>query len=739
MSLDFLADDTSAQPSQGTGVPWKVLIVDDVKDVHDTTRLALQQLTFESRGLQFLHAYSAEEARGLFEEHADIAVALVDVVMETEDAGLVLVQWLRETHGNNLVRIILRTGQPGYAPEAEVIDRYEIDDYKDKTELSHTKLTTALICAFRGYRQLEALERNRHGLERLINSLKTLYSRQALDEFANAILQQLSALLDVELDGMVCVVDQSRGSQQSLNRVLAAGGALESYTGRLIDELPDQECADLIRRCIEQGETLWERTGMALALITGAGTQGAVFLKAPPERIAEDDANQLLRLFTMNASVAYDNATLFEEVHTLAFTDPATGLPSFSAFCKSFETARDEERPLMLGLFDVYRSREIAHGLGEERTERMMQKIGERLATELEEVITVARRESDEFAILFELDADLDPHELIARIDEIFHEPIELDDASLMVRGRLGLARQGIDGDDPRELARYAAIALNELRRQGHGRAKLFQPELQAIASERLRLASMLTRTSGETETRMVFHPVVDTQSGVTTAAEALIRFIGPDGTPLRTDKMIDAAEANGMIVEIGAWVLREAMRQHVMVMDSGSPHRLNVNLSPAQIHTPRIYVDIEKGLSESGLDPALLNIEVTENLFLDNDDETLALLRWLRERGARIYIDDFGTGYSSLSYLGKLPVDGLKIDRSFVMNMDEDTEAAAVVGSVIAIGAKLGMDVVAEGVETEEQRRLLTDLGANKLQGFLFTKPCPAEELRQFLGGRQL
>jgi diguanylate cyclase (GGDEF)-like protein len=731
VSLDFLADESDSGGADAAHAsPWKIAIIDDMPDVHDTTKLALEGLRFEDRGVSFIGAYSAEGARTLLREHPDTAVALVDVVMESDTAGLELVEWIRETLGNRLIRIILRTGQPGYAPETDVIVRYEIDDYKEKTELSRTKLVTALITAFRGYRQIDAIERNRVGLERLINSLSTLYSRQALDEFANGILGQLGALLDVQPDGLVCAVDTPEPDDGPCYRILAAGGELEAYTGEPIDRLPSPTESNLIRRCIETGQTISEAAGTALALTTHTGAKGAVFIKLPPAEVADGENDKLLRLFAINASTAYENASLFEETRNLAFTDPVTGLPSFGAFCKTLESAREDGRRLLVGLFDIYKFREISDGLGEERAEVLLQKIGERLRTNLADVLTVARREGDEFAILFERNGELDPEGIIARIDKAFEEPVVLDDASLAVRGRLGLARVDEDGKEPRTLARYATIALNELRRNAKGRVKLFDPALQETASERLRLASMLTGSSSKAEFEVVFQPVLDTVSGRLSAAEALLRFYDHNGEMLPTGRMIDAAEANGLIVELGASLLVDAMRQHVRVMDPNAPHRINVNLSPAQVQTQRIYSDFRHALAQTGLPPALLNVEVTENLFLTDDADTLALLDWLREQGARIYIDDFGTGYSSLSYLGKLPVDGLKIDRSFVMRMADDPQAAAVVGAIVAIGTKLGLDVVAEGVETEPQRRMLAEMGADKLQGFLFAKPGAADTL---------
>jgi EAL domain-containing protein (putative c-di-GMP-specific phosphodiesterase class I)/GGDEF domain-containing protein/CheY-like chemotaxis protein len=733
VSLDFLADEAET-PAAPTAPPWKIAVIDDVAEVHETTRLALSGISFEGRDIELVSAYSAAEAKALFQRHRDIAVALVDVVMESETAGLDLVEWLRESLGDRMVRIILRTGQPGYAPETNVIARYEIDDYKEKTELSRTKLVTSLITAFRGYRQLEAIDRNRAGLERLIQSLSKLYSRQAVDAFANGILSQLSALLDVEPDGVVCAIDTD-GQAAETYRILAAGGALESYTGRPIEALPNAGEADLIRRCIESGETLCESVGTAIALTTNKGAHGAVFIQLPREAIKQRDAEKLLRLFAINASVAYDNASLFEETRMLAFTDPVTGLQSFGAFCKTFHTLHHPGRDLVVALFDIHKFREMSHGLGEERAEILLKKIGDRLKQGLEGVLALARREADEFALLLDADAAADPETLIARIDRLFDDPIVIDDATLAVRGRLGLARTSVDGGEPRTLARYAAIALNELRQRGRGYVKTFEPSLQESASERLQLASMLTGSSAKTEFRVAFQPIFDAAQGAVRAAEALMRFVDATGASLPTGKMIDAAEANGLILDLGAWVLREAMTQHAgIVADLETPPRLNINLSPAQMLSRRIYADIEQAVARSGLCASLLNLEVTENLFLEDDDESQRLLRWLRERGARIYIDDFGTGYSSLSYLSRLPVDGLKIDRSFVMRMDDDPQAIAVVKSVIAIGHELGLDVVAEGVETATQKATLTRLGAHKLQGFLLARPGPVAALGERL-----
>ena len=735
--MDFLIEETAGNASQDAvgkpPEPWKVAVIDDVSDVHDTTRLALTGFSFQGRPLSLLHAQSAAQARELFAAHDDIAVALVDVVMETDTAGLDLVDWLRNEQGNHLARIILRTGQPGYAPETDVIARYEIDDYKEKSELNRNKLITSLTTALRGYTQLRALDRNRESLRRLITGLGGLFNERALRDFANSILLQLTSLLNVEPEGLLCAMDDFHESKTVEDiHILAAGGYMEIFSDRPIRDLPSPAVRQLIVDCIENRETVVGDCGTGVYLETPNGSRGAVFVELPKDRIDASEVADLLKLFAINASLGYENVQLFEHIASLAFIDQTTGMPSFTAYCEEFEKAQKRADHLSVLVFDIQRYRLIEEGVGEALAIEVLREVGRRLMAGFEEASVVARRQSDEFIMLFE--GEFSVESLRTRMDAQFEPPVNIGDTVLTLHPRIGIARAAAERADSWQLARHARFALNDLRRRGRGYVQVFDPSMTRKAQERLKLASLLSDTENKTSMAVHYQPIVEADSGRVVSGEGLLRFHDAEGVQLHTGEAIEAAEASGLIIRIGARALKESLISHQKLLARGLDVRLNVNLSPSQVQATPIQEVFQDAFDSAGFDPRMLNVEVTENMFLDSDQSTIDKLQWLRDRGVKILIDDFGTGYSSLSYLRKLPVDGLKIDRSFVKDMVTDEDAAAVVRSIVGVGNALGLEMTAEGVETEAQCQRLQSLGVQKLQGFLFAHALPLETFEAYI-----
>ena len=261
--------------------PWKLLVVDDDPEVHSVTRFVLHDLRIFDRPLRLLHAHSAQEARERLRQHPDIAVALVDVVMETDQAGLDLVEYIRDQLGLMECRIILRTGQPGYAPELTVIHQYDINDYRTKAELTHTRLITTVSAALRAYEQLRALAENRRGLELIIQATAQLMEQHAIASLAEGILTQLAALLKLPLDGVVCVQDNSSfGGAVKQRHVVGAAGRYAPYVAQPLDALPDRRIVDAILDSVTRRQHVFGADHIVLCLNVTPCQETAIFLDA---------------------------------------------------------------------------------------------------------------------------------------------------------------------------------------------------------------------------------------------------------------------------------------------------------------------------------------------------------------------------------------------------------------------------------------------------------------------------
>ncbi|WP_434051741.1 MAG: sensor domain-containing phosphodiesterase [Roseibium sp.] len=736
MSMDFLAPPKS-KSHRVSDTPWKILVVDDDPDVHDVTRIAVDGCEFDGRSFQLLHALSAQEARELLSEHDDIAVALVDVVMENDTAGLGLVSWIRSELGNSFTRLILRTGQPGYAPQTDVIMKFDVDGYAEKAELSRTKLITAIVTALRGYKLVRSLESNRQKLKKLNAQFSAIVEKNALNEFADLVLKNFSELAGEPVDGLLCGMESSpkAGAAGSSNvRVLAGSGMFADKLDLPLDIIGEDLVRKCVSECIAKMSEYSTSQGVALPLLTRNGLSGAIFIGLPISVLNEKIGSEIIRLFVSNVALGYEKTGLLEHIRNLAYVDRTTGQSTFSGFLEAFQSQVMAERPLLVIHCDIQRFRFIVDGIGDEKAGAVLKQTGNRLSQTFPDALAIARKEKDEFLILLKGGLHVRIQDIVARIEDAFQDPIAIEENQISLKLRCGIA--SVEGAEcsAEECVRHASIALNDVRQKGLTNHAVFHPLMQEAALERLRLASLLTGKGAQAEFSLNYQPIMQASDEAIASFEALMRFRTASGAMLNTTRMIEAAETSGLIVEIGAWMFRSAFTEFNRLKGLSERVRLNVNLSPRQVQANRIYKDIEDAAASAGLGLDRLVFEVTEGLFVNNDQVTLSLLTWLRSKGAKVVIDDFGTGYSSFSYLRKLPLDGIKIDRSFIMNMEQDPDALAVVRSIIAVAKALDLSITAEGVETADQRKIMQEQQCDFLQGYLFAKPIPSTELDGFI-----
>jgi diguanylate cyclase (GGDEF)-like protein len=558
---------------------WRILIVDDEPDVHRATTFALSQLKILGRELEFLHAHSAEEAAELLRREKDIAVVLLDVVMDGADAGLQLVHTIRKTLALSDVRIILRTGQPGYAPEIETIYDYDINDYKTKSELTRTKLYASVTAALRAYSQI-----------------------RALDELA--FYDSLSAL-------------------PNRNRFI---------------QLVDAQLA-----------------------------QGA-----------------------------YSNVTI--------------------------------------AILDIDDFSEVNDALGHQQGDRLLQAVAQRLSTNLSPGTTVARIGSDTFGLMGTLDA-VDPVQLLG----LFQTPFEVQSDSMLVTATIGLAHLTHTNESGSGALKDANIALKRAKKIQRGSYVLYSSEMGSEIRERVRLLQGLRTAVQGAHLFIAYQPQISLVDGQVVGVEALLRWRTDAGVFIAPDRFIPLAEASGLIVPIGDWVLRMSCLELGRLQALGFAQlRMSVNVSQIQFRHPEFLTRLQAALRDTGINPSCLELEITESVTMEDPLFMLETLSSIKRLGVSIAIDDFGTGYSSLSQLRLMPVDRLKIDRAFVRELDSSPAGGHIATMVIQLGRNLNMKVIAEGVEEQGQADVLKRMGCDEAQGFLFARPFVPIELTSWLEARK-
>jgi diguanylate cyclase (GGDEF)-like protein/PAS domain S-box-containing protein len=573
--------------------------------------------------------------------------------------------------------------------------------------------------------------------------LATLYASQVAAALENARLFDHFRALIRGVSDVIAIVDEDQAFQY-------VSPAAESAWGCQTDEL--------------RGESFFARIhpedrALASQLLAQAGEEPGATVTGGLRVLHAIHAWRDFELILSNQVydpaingiiVTYHDNTerkMFEsQLSTLAFRDAVTDLPNRVLFMDRLEHAlrRSARVGAAVGVLfiDLDNFKVINDSLGHAAGDAVLAEFADRLQACVRAEDTAARLGGDEFTVLIEQSDD--PNlaiDIAERIHEALREPFHLASQDVFTSASIGIALSNPEAAEqvgPDELLRNADLAMYRAKSNGKAQYALFQTSLTASARLRLALETDLRLALERGDLRVNYQPIVLLVDESIPSVEALVRWQHPDRGLIPPDQFIPLAEETGLIVPLGLWVLAEACRQtRAIQVDLPAARRLrvSVNLSPRQLAHPSLVEDVALALERTQLDPASLILEITETAVTQDMDEARRKLRALKAMGVGIAIDDFGTGYSSLSVVTRFPLDILKIDRSFVRDMEHDPNSMTVVRSVVALADGLGLKVTAEGVETHTQLRLLRSLGCGQGQGYLFARPLPADGLRELLG----
>ncbi|GHD81993.1 EAL domain-containing protein [Vogesella fluminis] len=567
--------------------------------------------------------------------------------------------------------------------------------------------------------------------------------RHALQERDEALLRSRQSLLMADkvfestMEGIV--ITDGKGLIQSVNP------AFSRITGYTRDEAIGHTPALLKsgRQSADFYEHMWRQLGTDgfwQGEVVNRRKNGLLYTEHLTITAIEDELGVTRHYIAVFADIT-QRKQAEERLHFLANHDALTGLPNRTLFAEKLqvavEQAHEQQQRFALMFIDLDRFKLINDTLGHQAGDELLVKISQRLQEKAPGNSTVARLAGDEFTILLPNTGGLSTLAGMAQdmLASITGELVLGGNSKVFVSASLGIAVFPDDGGTADSLLVNADAAMYRAKNRGKNTFQFYTADMNASAMARLKLEYSLHRALARDEFQVWYQPKVDLASGTLVGMEALIRWQHPEMGFIPPMEFIPVAEECALIVPIGAWVLQEACRQtRLWAEQCGFGGRVAVNLSARQIKFGNIVGTVAQVLQQTGLPPSQLELEITESTAMDSDGEVMKALEGLRAMGITLAIDDFGTGYSSLAYLKRLPVQVLKIDRSFIKDLDRDKDDAAIASAVISLGRSLGLSVVAEGVETPAHRAFLIEQGCHQAQGYLFGKPQTAADFRYLL-----
>ena len=527
--------------------------------------------------------------------------------------------------------------------------------------------------------------------------------------------------------------------------IVFANPSFQKETGYSLDELRGRHAGEIMLADVDDinidevskrvfGGESWRRE------LRMARADGSIYVADVTMVPVTDDDGQVEFMLSVQRNID-EQKTYENQIRHYAYHDVLTGLPNRLAFAERLSSALAQARRgndlLGVMFIDLDRFKFINDTLGHDVGDELLVAVAERLGSCLREGDSLARMGGDEFTVILpNLKACEDSGEVARRIIEAISKEFVVGGHDLFISGSIGISFFPTHGTDVLTLVKNADTAMYKAKEAGHGTFEIYSLAMNDRAVEKMKMEVSLRRAVEQEEFVVCYQPIVDIMSGQVLGAEALVRWDHPEFGTVSPADFIPLAEETGLITQIGQWVLRVACRDNRKWLDAGlGPVQVSVNVSPKQFQQdPPITETVKMALADTGLDPALLNVEITEGTLMGRENQVIGLLGELRHMGVTISIDDFGTGYSSLSYLKRFPIDTVKIDGSFVREISTNDDDVAIAAAIVGVAHNLRMKVVAECVESYDQLQVLQSLTCDEMQGYLVSPPLPDTAFREFL-----
>lgn len=705
----------------------KVLSVEDDADYQMALMNSLSTLQYDGKRVEFLKASSASEAAVVIAKNPDIALIFLDLSMETDQAGLGLVGTIREVIGNDLVRIVLLTGHPGMKPTDNLIGQYDIEDCWCKSDLTQVHLQTIVVSTIRTWEHLLVMREARHSMRLLLFSCQRLSSKKDMLEYARAILEEISRLLKIVQGGMACFVNSEHEKIEDA-LIVAANGEYSSYVHQLASTAIKDEALIEAARQTSLTKKHAFLDGFSVLYFSNKEFEGRDYIVIVKfnRNLTINEVN-LLQVLCENISVGFRNVALNSKLSELAYIEPISGIHNKSWLVREirhmFAWEREKAKLLMLHVEDLAYTESV---LGTKYCDQLTLSLYEYLCDFFDNSVDVALFERD--TIVMVIYDSKDYHE--ANLEQVIHPSVTVEDAIHSLDLTISLVNFA---DFPNyEAEQLVSVGKSTLERAKYEGVSFlaFSEELASAMFGRYELLKELREVILQDDIDVYFQPKVALLDQTLIGFEALARWKNKSGNFVSPEQFIALAESCGLVDKLDRQILRKTCKAINELKSIGISVPISVNVAGNEISRPNYFEQFSAILREENIDNNLIELEITESQFIKEKTTINRHLDTLKEIGVRVNIDDFGTGYSSLTYLSTLSVSTIKIDHSFVWRMEDSEKDWKILKMIIELGHSLGLDVIAEGIETEQQKAHLLTLGCEHGQGYLFAKPMPLSEV---------
>lgn len=718
--FDFKPEvETSAEPIQQC---WKILSVEDDAGYQASLIFALDSLEVLGHGAELLCARSAFDAAQIIAHNPDISVILLDVVMEDDEAGLRLVRTIRDVIGNAEVRIILLTGQPGMAPRQDIMHRYDIDDYWCKSELTNDHLLTIITSNIRTWDHLTQLTRARQGLQMVIDASESISSKRDIASFTHAVLTEIGHILGIKQGGILCSLLRAQSATEDAT-ILAATEEYKKLVGHPLKSIDSGE----LQQAFQQAATRREHcffNGYSLFYFNSNVVEKHEYLVLiKTQRPLLNPELNLLQVFSENISTGFTNVALYNRLTELAYRDPLLGIPNRNWLLRELDNMPKHERQhAELIVLEIDDFTDIGITFGEPFCNELLYCLHRQLVAALSPGSIIARIDRNSFALLTTSEQSLDQ----AFFTQFLDQPLIIADSEHRVAATVTVVALHLQPDlKPDQVLRLAESTVETAHRRKLGYLA-YTPGFEQDIANRYALLSDLRSALSQETLYLELQPKVHLADGRLLGFEALARWKHPNGLQIPPSEFIPLAETSGLIGQLDQLVLRQACRASHELKAAGIEVPIAFNLSSLDLIQPKFFSRMLRLIKDADIRPDQLDLEITETQAVADYNRISPYLRKLIDLGMHISIDDFGMGYSSLSHITDLAATTLKIDKSFVQRLGHSRADEQVIDMILRLGECFGFTIVAEGIETEQQRTALMNRGCQMGQGFLFARPMP-------------